>query len=236
MSHNAADIAKDAASYKELVKFLEVFANENYVLGLGQNPILKRSDLHPSEFVWALKEYSQFSGEAIHMLLDARLHIWDWPILAAEIDRNIEEEKGSQTEGIPHLDIMRMGYIEGMGFDPTKHEPSASTKRFLMHMRHLFRQKNNPYIAGALLAFESTANPEFHAIDELYRKSGAEENAHMRSYIDGHKEFEIGHRDGLVKAIESYITPPRYEEFATGYLSVCRVMSDWWCELNGSLE
>jgi hypothetical protein len=234
--HHAAEIAKDAATYKQLVEFLESFTNKEFVLGVGQNPILRRRDLHPSEYVWALKEYSQFSSEAIHMLIDARLHIHDWPVLAAEIDRNVEEEKGSQTNGIPHLETMRLGYINGMGFDPTKHEPSFATKRFLSTMRHIFRQKNNPHIAGALLAFESVANPEFHAIDELYKQSGAQENADMRAYIDGHKEFEIGHKDGLVKAIEPYITPPRYEEFAAGYLEVCRVMSDWWRELNVALE
>lgn len=234
--HHAANIAKDAESYKQLVILLEAFSAKEFVLGLGQNPIVKRADLHPSEIVWALKEYSQFSGEAIHMLIDARIHIYDWPVLAREIDRNVEEEKGSQTGGVPHLEIMREGYINGMGFDPTKHEPSHMTKRFLAHMRHVFCQKNNPHVAGALLAFESTANPEFHAIDELYRLSGAQENAQMRSYIDGHKEFEIGHKDGLVKAIEPYITPPRYEEFAAGYLEVCRVMSDWWIELNEALK
>lgn len=233
---HASDIAKESASYQELVVLLERYANENFVLGLGQNPILERKDLHPSEIVWALKEYSQFSGEAIHMLVDARLHIYNWRGLAQEIDRNVEEEKGSQTGGVPHLEIMRQGYINGMGFDPTKHDPSAITKRFLSHMRFLFRQKNNPYIAGALLAFESVANPEFHAIDELYKLSGAQENTQMRSYIDGHKEFEIGHKDGLVKAIEPYITAPRYEEFALGYLSVCRVMSDWWIELAEALK
>lgn len=236
MRHAAIEIAKSAASYQELVTLLEKFTQENYVLGIGQNPILKRSDLHPSEIVWALKEYSQFSGEAIHMLIDARLHIYEWNRLAREIDRNVEEEKGSQTGGVPHLEIMREGYINGMGFDPTKHDPSSITKRFLHRMRHLFRQKNNPHIAGALLAFESVANPEFHAIDELYKLSGAEENKEMRSYINGHKEFEIGHKDGLVKAIEPYITAPRYEEFAAGYLEVCAIMSEWWTELNGALK
>src|ERR1700677_4593443 len=232
----AVSLAKSAASYKELVELLEGYTSEKFVLGLGQNPILKRANVHPSEIVWALKEYSQFSSEAIHMLIDARLHIHDWQGLAREIDRNVEEEKGSQTGGIPHLEIMRIGYLEGMGFDPTKHDPSSITKRFLSVMRHIFRQKNNPRIAGALLAFESVANPEFHAIDELYKRSGAQENKHMRSYIDGHKEFEIGHKDGLVQAIEPYITAPRYEEFAAGYIEVCHIMSDWWIELDEKLE
>jgi len=65
--------------------------------------------------------------------------------------------------------------------------------------------------------------------DKKYQEqTGVARNRHLSSYIDGHKLFEIGHKEGLTKAIELYITDKNAMHFAAGYLQVCTTMSKWW--------
>lgn len=229
------------SDYRSLVRSLEGYVIECLDLEHKQNPVVKRlSELNKNEVRWVIKEYSQFSNEAIHMLLDARLRTHEWPKVAEEIDRNIDEEKGKETQGVPHLEIMRKGYQISLSFDVNFYEPAAATKKFIHEMRRIFRKKENAYLAGALLAFESVSIPEFYVLDSLLEKWEKENgiltrNEYTSDYVKGHKFFEVGHKEGLLQAIEPYIESSRAGNFAAGYLAVCVTISNWWNDLSESI-
>ena len=235
------DAATNFTDYRSFVSMLEKYVKDNLDLQHKQNPIVKRlNTLDPRDVLWAVKEYSQFSNEAIHMLLDARVRTHEWKKLAEEIDRNIEEEKGKETLGIPHLEIMRRGYRLSFEFDVNNYEASEITKSFLHSMRKIFKTKDNAFQSGALLAFESVSIPEFYVLDSLVEKCEnhlhtPKRNEYTAEYIKGHKFFEIGHREGLLNAIEGYIKTDQATDFATGYLAVCVTLSNWWNGLNDSI-
>ena len=238
VEHFIGNVEQNFSNYRNLVKDLESSVYTYCELQGHQNPIGQRiEDLTANEVKWVIQEYSQFSNEAIHMLLDARIRVHEWTDLSEEIDRNIEEEKGSETKGVPHLEIMRMGYQIGLDFDVNNYNPSEITKTFLSLMKKIFRKKENAYVAGALLAFESISIPEFHILDALAKKYQVDRgiirrNDYLRDYIDGHKVFEVGHKEGLMKAIEPYIWHHQSREFSAGYLAVCMTVSNWWGNLN----
>lgn len=222
-------------NYRNIVRGLEKHVAKFCNLSYADNPIIRRLDyLSKKEIEWVIKEYSQFSNEAIHMLLDARIRVHEWTELAKEIDRNIEEEKGSKTDGVPHLEIMRKGYLSGIDFDVNDYQSSEATKILLTFLKRIFRKKENAYLAGALLAFESVSISEFYVLDALVSKRKAYNN-YLCAYIDGHKHFEIGHKEGLMKAIEQYIGPEERVAFSDGYLHVCGTLSRWWDGLSNSI-
>jgi hypothetical protein len=104
-------------------------------------------------------------------------------------------------------------------------------------MKQIIRFKNEAYLAGALLAFETVSIPEFHILDALVAKyeafEGTSRNEDVAAYIDGHKLFEVGHKEGLMRAAEPYIvTEYNKLNFRSGYLHVCYCMSEWWRCLN----
>lgn len=242
---HAEDFIKNAhnsfTDYRSFVTRLEKYVIDNLDLQYKQNPIVRRLNSLPAkDILWAIKEYSQFSNEAIHMLLDARVRTHEWKKLAEEIDRNIEEEKGKETLGIPHLEIMRKGYRLSFDFDVNNYEASDVTKSFLHSMRKIFKTKDNAFQSGALLAFESVAVPEFYVLDSLVEKCEnhlhtPRRNEYTADYIKGHKHFEIGHKEGLLLAIEEYIQVDQATDFASGYLAVCVMLSNWWNSLSDSI-
>lgn len=231
-----------SSKFKELVEHLEEMVERDSALHHHKNPFIQRINTLTSDDVKKIvQEYSQFSNESIHMLMDARVRVHEWDKLAKEVDRNIEEEKGLETQGVPHLEIMRKGYQAEFGFDVNSHEPLAITVEMIAELKKVFRTKNNAFLAGALLAFESISIPEFHILDSLVllyeKQTGTYRNWELGRYIDGHKLFEIGHKDGLMHAIDGRIeTGLDRAEFISGYLQVCISVSNWWKNLNSHLE
>jgi hypothetical protein len=129
------------------------------------------------------------------------------------------------------------GYKLSFDFDVNDYEASEVTRTLLRAMRKIFRTKANAFQSGAILAFESTSIPEFYVLDSLVEKCEnhlrtLRRNEYTAEYIKGHKFFEIGHREGLLNAIEGYIKTDQAADFATGYLSVCVAISNWWNDLS----
>lgn len=212
------------------------------------NPIVQHAFIMHDEnkkfFHHLIVEYSAFSNQALHMLLDARIRNHDWDGLKAEIDHNIDEEKGEKTENIPHLEIMRQGYKKELNVETDNQHISLTTQYFLERMTKIFRSDDNAFAAGALLAFEGSAIPEFYILDEIVRWHLAPEGARFpaetsgltKYYVDGHKYFEIGHEEGLRNAIKPYINESNMENFVKGYLSVVLAMHNWWNQLFHDFE
>lgn len=219
--------------YELMVSELRKFIRNTNLTPESNDIVLMLKDLNSKDLKVVINEYAQFSNEAIHMLLDARIRNYDWENLKNEIDRNIEEEKGSETKMIPHLEIMRRGYRAELGIETDDSAVSKTTELFLSKMRRIFKHDDNAFSAGALLAFEGTAIPEFYILDEIVKeytvKSGIEfKKGPTKSYIDGHKFFEIGHEDGLKNEIKEYITSENNESFVKGYVAVVLAMAQWW--------
>jgi hypothetical protein len=227
--------------YELVVSELRKFIKSTNLTPESNHIVQLVKELNKDELQSVINEYAQFSNEAIHMLLDARIRDYDWEQLKNEIDRNIEEEKGSETKLVPHLEIMRRGYREELGIETDDNHVSKTTELFLAQMRKIFKHDDNAYSAGALLAFEGTAIPEFYILDEIVteytKKTGIEfKKGPTKSYIDGHKFFEIGHEDGLKTEIKPYINAENMENFVKGYVSVVLAMANWWESLAHDLE
>jgi hypothetical protein len=173
------------------------------------------------------------------MLLDAMLRNHDWHDLYAELQNNIDEEKGQETKGIPHLEMMRQGYKSDLGIETDNIDCSEVTQGFLKGMRKIFKNNDNAFSAGALLAFEGTAIAEFHILDKIVKayakKIGKDEVQGKETltnlYIDGHKDFEIGHEEHLMHSIKPYITKENIHKMVRGYFAVCITMNVWWEQL-----
>lgn len=225
--------------YKQTVKEFEArFADLG--LELSTNPFVKslyKSDEH--SIIEFIGQYSQFSCAAIHMLFEARIRTYNWEKLRIELDRNIEEEEGLETGNIPHLEIMREGYLADFGIDTDRTELRLYTKKMIDNLFELFTSNNNALNAGALLAFESIAHDEFTILDAITKRhveiTGKQLHKKTRDYIVGHLEFEIGHREGLRSAIEPYINKENMLEFSKGYALVLTHMSNWWHDVSKDL-
>ncbi len=203
------------------------------------NPVVALlGDTNAQQVAFVIKEYSAFSYAAIHMLLDASLRNHDWKLLQDEILRNINEEKGEETKDIPHLEMMRQGYKIDLGIETDNYQPSGITQSFLRKMHLIFKDTDNAFVAGALMAFEGSAIPEFSILDEIvtaYRQKNnmpAKEAADLtKLYIDGHKYFEIGHEQGLIDAVKPFITESNVNNMVKGYCALCTTMHIWWEQL-----
>jgi hypothetical protein len=192
----------------------------------------------PRALKFVIEQYSVFSREAIHMLLDAMLRNYDWPELYKEIQENINEEQGKFTKDVPHLEMMRRGYLHDLHIDTDNVSPCCATTTFIRKMKAIFNHNDNAYSAGALLAFEGHAIPEFHiigAIIDSYNEqleAGLKEDSLTKLYINGHKDFEIEHEAHLVKSIEPYINEKNMMKMCKGYLMVSLTMDTWWRQLS----
>jgi hypothetical protein len=190
-----------------------------------------------------VKEYSGFSNESIHMFHDAAIRL-RWDGVKTEIARNVAEEMGALTDGIPHLELMRRGYREELGVETDGVEYSACTRGFLERMRAPFRNSNSAFVCGALLAFEATATFEFKGVEKILRtlkarQGGQIENTSLTGiYIQGHvadanpgENPEDDHYAGMREAIGRYITAENASDLVRGFVSVCTALNAWWEQL-----
>lgn len=226
-----------------LLKLKEVVSDEFKWLYRSGNDIVKTIEAqNKNTLQFIIGNYAAFSQDAIHMLVDAMIRCHDWPLLFEEIQDNINEEKGSETKGIPHLEIMREGYRKDLGLevDFQFFTPSLITKRFLQTMRVIFNNDDNAFVAGALMAFEGTAIEEFYIIDVIIKKyleknglNHVEElpKSLTKYYIDGHKIFEIGHEAHLITSVKPYINKDNVDRMIRGYLTTTLTMNTWWKEI-----
>lgn len=210
-------------------------------LSRKHNPVLKRlNDTKENELKAIISNYSCLSNRAIHYLTTALIYSHEWDSLHKEIEDNIEEEKGSKTKGIPHLFMMREGYEKELGIDTSRVKPFLCTKKFLDNMNNIFLTNCLPYVAGAVLAFESLAIEEFHIMDMIIQKylsfKGKQIGGMTKEYIDGHKLFELDHSSKLERAIMYHTDAKSASTVRNGYLSVCREMNDWWIKMDTKAE
>jgi hypothetical protein len=207
------------------------------------NPIfLRLSKMKEYHLKKVIEEYSCLSNRAIQFLTTAMIYSYGWDELYKEIEDNIADEKGKRTDGVPHLVIMRNGYRDELGIDTHKAQAYhlVSTRSFLEQMNVIFNTSNKPYLAGAMLAFESVAIEEFYIVDhiiiEYLARQGKEISGLTKQYIDGHLKFEVDHSSNLEKAILAHLTEEHLSELERGYKDVCDTMDEWWIKLDRDIR
>jgi hypothetical protein len=226
-----------------VVSLLQTMQQQFPALTQERNPVIANlARWTPSELAFIIQEYSGFSNAAIHMFLEARIRN-HWPALTKEIIRNMEEEMGTLTNGIPHLELMRYGYRVELGLETDSLRHTAITEGFIDRMSALFRERDNARLAGVLLAFETTAVDEFHIVQRMLHRYkeliGAEitPDSLTGRYIAGHvvpetpdpaDDPEMDHYLGMVKAVEANVADKDLQSLVQGFLSVCLELNCWW--------
>jgi Domain of Unknown Function with PDB structure (DUF3865) len=207
----------------------------------ARNPVISRLESWSQEQLrFIIQEYSGFSNAAIHMFLEARIRN-HWQALSREIVRNMDEEMGVLTRGIPHLELMRHGYREELGIETEGLRYSAVTSDFIHRMTRLFCSGDNTYLAGVLLAFEGTAVEEFRIVETMLRRykalAGGSINADSMTglYIAGHvapdgadQDPEMDHCEGMIDAVGASLVNRSLRPLVQGFLAVCLELSRWW--------
>lgn len=223
---------------KERIERLEKYWKHKSV-NINYNILCITNDFPKDYYLDIIKQYSIFSSQAIHMLLNAAIRNHDWELLREEILENIQEELGSHTFQVPHLEFMRQGYREELFFDPDQVIPWNCTKGFLSAMHQAFKHDDNAWSAGAVYAFEFHAIQEFHILENLFFKVTSKSVEELKKtslvlyYIRGHKDFEIGHAQNLLDAIIPYLTTEEnMSKFEKGFHYVSSCLSKWWCDLH----
>jgi hypothetical protein len=238
----SAFIQDHPETYSECVDaLLNILQTHFPTLTHETSPIIANLDAwEADDLAFVLIEYSGWLNETIHMFLDARIRIY-WDSVRKEIERNVGEEMGDLTNGVPHLELMRQGYLKDLGIETDNTSLSAITQDFIKNMRQVFKFKDNAFAAGALLAFESVATEEFKVVNTLLRKRkallGSEigKDSLTEIYIAGHviPEGEGVHPEdlhymGMRHAIEPHINAQNIHKFIKGFFSICLNINIWW--------
>jgi len=236
-------IMSSTLRYEDLAYELEKLIGDKYgALNTDTNPAITNLEhWQEDDIKFLVKEYSGFSNDSIHLFHDAMIRL-EWSGVKEEVERNLSEEMGVLTNGVPHLELMRRGYKQELGVETEGVEYSSCTETLLNRMRRIFRNSNNAYLCGALLALEATATFEFKGVEKIlralkYRTDGGEIAADSLTgeYILGHvsdapagENPEDDHYAGMRAAIGSYITPDKNIDLIKGFVSVCTALNAWW--------
>lgn len=223
------------------------------------NPFFNKTKLQRLsmyDLKYLLIDYSIFSRNAIHLLLQARITLDQWKATAKELDRNIAEELNEK--GVPHLHIMNDGYIQelNLGYVSdsleqyliSKETSKALLKGFRPHksqlidtLNEIFNYNGEFFTAGAVLALEYIAYEEFHilkAIITAYKKKASIKDTPLTDlYIRIHLDVEINHYEKLLEAIlKDASKPKRLGKFPNsktnamyeGFYRVSKELNEWW--------
>jgi Domain of Unknown Function with PDB structure (DUF3865) len=241
-----AEYTKDhPKDYNECVKgLLGVMTNYFPALRLKSHPIVSNMNFWgPEDLAFVIKEYAGFTNHAIHWFLDVRIRTY-WEKVRKEVERNMSEELGVLTQGIPHLELMRQGHREDLEIETDDVTYSGVTQNFIDKMVRVFKHEDNAFASGALLAFEATATEEFKAVDLFLRKradligkewkKGSLTDVYVAGHVDSEEQTdhpEDSHYQGLQDAIGEYITPQNIHHLVQGFFTVLMHMSIWWEQL-----
>ena len=203
----------------------------------ADNPVLKAMmTLPPGQGISALQQYCSL----VHMIVVyLGFGVEQIPVrtVADELRRNIAEEQGSRTNGIPHREIL--GRLFREEFKAETFAPwSLTTRRFHMALFSKFQHEQNPrFIAGMIYALEATACAELQVVAEIINcfagytaidlKSSAEPTTLSGFFAMHINDFEVGHESKLREALEDYISED-WRMFTEGFSFVLDHMESWW--------
>ncbi|WP_020190434.1 DUF3865 domain-containing protein [Pseudomonas putida] len=236
-------ILEKESPYCELAKDLERLISEQYSsLHVWRNPVVTNLEcMGVSDIEFILQEYSGFSNDSIHLFHDSLIRL-QWSEVKAEVERNLSEEMGILTNGIPHLELMRVGYKQDLGVETENIAYTQCTEMLLSKMRKIFRTSDNAYLCGALLALEATATDEFKGVEIILRTLKRKidggvipSDSLTGEYILGHvsespdgSNPEDDHYAGMRDSIGKYINKDNSASFVRGFVATCTALNTWW--------
>lgn len=242
-----------------------------HALCCEKNPVLARyRDLqvqNPKVLEKALYEYIFFPRDIVGMLSQAKTGIerigakqyrdssWKPFIndLQLALDKNIAEEEGSETSGVPHVKMLEDGINGTLQLKiPSSAEPSDFTRVFLEELYSLLDHNNAdslPNILGAVYAIESSAVPELKVVEILldttindyieknpFTLSNNFDSSRvtLKKFMKGHLEtWEPGHQDDLNITCRPFLKSPlAQQKFNDSFLRVLKQMEIWWAEIS----
>lgn len=162
-----------------------------------------------------------------------------WTKVVANLGVNIGQEKGSETDGVSHAEILCQGLRTVFGLDVgpvtgTLPNMGEETRRFLTTVYGNLRGPNPSLALGTAYALESSAVPElrivYALVDRLCGMTGKQVTESLQDFFSLHLElWEPGHEVGLRLASAKYLTSDADREaFRTGFVSTIEAMEKWW--------
>ena len=206
-----------------------------------KNPVAQRlSKLNEQQLDFVVGQYCIFPRTIVSMLGTARDSLAaSMPAVSVELERNIGEETGTETDGKTHYEILTKAIDDTLGLKIKQTMPTKSTKAFVSGMRSALADGNAEYIFGAVYALETTAIPELEIVRKVVEKGASLKEKglteQMRDFFDTHiNDFEIGHQEGLRDAGRDYIDmtkPSAKTDCIRGFEQVMKTMDEWWTSL-----
>jgi hypothetical protein len=225
------------------------------------NPVLSgllRGRIRGAQGVQILEQYSLLPANIVSILSAMGNRLAEWDNVTEELRRNVDEEKGTGTSGIPHFVILKRGLKRELGVNVDEVVPNAGTSCFLDGLRRAIADQTPAFVAGMAYALEDSALPELEIValainasaralgqcGDVIRPSAMSSRAHceqLRATKDASnytledffvvhlQDFEVGHKKGLSDTIAEYLrNAADAADFACGFEYVLKAMDEWW--------
>ncbi len=232
-----------AQSYDQLIDRLQKVMMDDYVsVHPGKNPLsVSFSSISTSQLAYMLGQYTLFPRHIVLFLCAAqeKAKKEGWDNVASELERNIGQELGSETDSTPHYDLLVKGIKERVGTDVRRVKPSVATIQFTDGMLRAMRSDDVSYALGSAYATECSAVPELRivvkAIRVLFKRKDSEDlGSALTVFFRNHLgDWEPSHEGLLRENLADYLMPERHVAFEQGFRKVMSTMDEWW---NGMYE
>jgi len=192
--------------------------------------------------VWTIQQYCSLVRMIIEYLGRASRMI-PVPAVQDELARNIAEEQGSRTNGVPHRELLARLFRDELDVEAFAPWSDSTLVFHLAILKEFNLQKNPEFIAGMIYALEASASPELLVVSRIinsfagyevinHRKVRAwkagREIENLEDFIGSHVvDFEAGHKQGLCEALNSFVSAD-WPTFEKGFDFMLDQMAVWW--------
>lgn len=210
-----------------------------------RNPVAAKLETGTKSWIGhVIDQYTLFPRAIVSMLYAARDGARNngWRDLDVELTRNMGEELGTETKGVPHAEMLVRGVESALGRKSVRAtKPNPSTARFLDAMARTFGSDEDVVrLAGATYALEASAVPElrivWRVVNRYIELDGQTREGHEELvwFFDSHLEvWEPGHEAGIRDAGRRHFGHDGGEraKFEASFRDVLKHMDDWWIGL-----
>lgn len=187
--------------------------------------------------VRVLVQYQMFTRSVAHLLGLAQQAAvrQGWYGVGCELARNIGQELGSDSAGVPHHQWLAAALRQEFAIEVSAYTQSLATDRFIGALLAELGNENAHRAIGAAYALEDTAIPELRVVLSLvrYLADGRTLAAETTAFFDRHLNvWEPSHEENLrVAALPLLGTSEAKSAFQAGFTAVAVAMEEWWAEL-----
>ncbi len=228
----------EAQQYDRFLDRLQTtMMNDHIAVHQGKNPLsINLTDISTSQLAYQLGQYVLFPRHIVLFLSAAqeKAKKAGWVDIVSELERNIGQELGSESDGTPHYDLLIEGIKERLGIDLQRVKPSGATIQFTDEMLRAARSDNIAYVLGSTYATECSAVPELRivvrAVKELFKRNEIGElGPLLTQFFRNHLgDWEPSHEGLLRESLTNYLAPNQYTLFEQGFRQVMSTMDVWW--------